>query len=87
MKDEHLSLHPQVAMQTIDGVAVMVLADSGRVLVLNALGTRIIELLISNQSVVDIADIIVSEYQVSMKEARHDLDSFLRKLREAGALT
>jgi predicted DNA-binding protein (MmcQ/YjbR family) len=80
------TLHPQVAIQTVDGLAVMVLADSGEVLVLNPLGTRILELIDDNRSVTEIANAIEADYAVSAEDARRDLETFLQTLLEAGAL-
>jgi|SRR5256885_12203340 len=84
---DYLALHPQVATQTIDGLQVMVLADSGEVLVLNTTGTRILELLDGKRSVASIASAIEAEFEVTAEEARRDLEEFLSMLIEAGALT
>src|SRR6266498_1974290 len=87
MTADYPALAAQVAMQTVDGLAVMVLADSGEVLVLNPIGTRILELIDGKRSVAEIAGVIESEYTVSAEEARRDLETFLQTLQEAGALT
>ena len=79
-------LAPQVAIQMVEGQAVMVLADSGEVIVLNGVGTRIVELMDGNRDLGEIAAAIESEYDVSSAEARGDLDAFLQTLTEAGAL-
>jgi hypothetical protein len=86
MTAEYPALHPQVAMQVVDGLTVIVLADSGEVLVLNALGTRILDLIDGKRSITEIARLIEEEYDVPAEEARRDLDEFLRTLSEAGAL-
>lgn len=86
MTADYLALDPQVAMQTVDGLAVMVLADSGEVLVLNPVGTRILELIDGKHSIAEIAGTIESEYEVAAETARRDLEAFLQTLREAGAL-
>ena len=87
MVAEYPALHPQVAMQVVDDLAVIVLADSGEVLVVNSLGTRIVELMDGKQSVAEIARRIAEEYDVPAEDARRDLDEFLRTLSEAGALS
>jgi hypothetical protein len=84
---EYPALHSQVAMQIVDGLTVIVLADSGEVLVLNALGTRIVDLIDGKRSVNEIARLIEEEYDVTAEIARRDLDEFLRTLSEAGALS
>jgi coenzyme PQQ synthesis protein D (PqqD) len=80
------ALHSQVAMQTVDGLAVLVLADSGEVVVLNQVGTRILELLDGRRSFDELVAAIESEYEVSEDEARRDLEAFLQTLLDAGAL-
>ncbi|HEY7913876.1 MAG TPA: PqqD family protein [Blastocatellia bacterium] len=87
MTAEYPALHPQVAMQVVDGLTVIVLADSGEVLVLNALGTRILDLIDGKRTITEIARLIEEEYDVSAEQARRDLDEFLRTLSEAGALS
>jgi hypothetical protein len=87
MTAEYPALHHQVAMQIVDGLTVIVLADSGEVLVLNALGTRILDLIDGKRSITEIARLIEEEYDVSSEQARRDLDEFLRTLSEAGALS
>ena len=86
MSAKYPALHPQVAMQIVDGSAVIVLADSGEVLVLNEVGTRIAELADGRRSVDEIADAIHCEYEVSADEARRDLETFLETLAQSGAL-
>ena len=80
------SPHPQVAARTVDDAAVIVLADSGEVTVLNAVGTRVWELLDGSRSVAEIIDAIEAEYEVSAEQAQQDVTDFLQTLNEAGAL-
>jgi hypothetical protein len=80
-------LHPQVAMQSVDGLAVIVLADSGEVIVVNEVGTRVLELIDGERSAEEVAGAIESEYQVTAEEARADLEDFLQMLAGAGALS
>ena len=87
MISEHPALHPQVATQVVNGLTVIVLADSGEVLVVNSLGTRILDLIDGKRSVAEIARQIEAEYEVPAEEARRDLDEFLQTLSEAGALS
>jgi hypothetical protein len=83
---DYLALHPQVATQTVDGLKVMVLSDSGEVLVLNATGTRIVELIDSKHSVTEVSHAIEDDYPESAADVRRDLESFLQILLDAGAL-
>lgn len=79
--------HPQVAVRVVDGEAVVILADSGNVNVLNPVGTRIWELADGSRSVLQIADAIVAEYEVTPEAALQDVTEFVQKLVEVRALT
>jgi len=75
--------HPQVAARIVGDSAVIVAADSGMVDVLNAVGTRIWELMDGTRSVQDIAAVIESEYEVSADEATRDVQELLHRLVDA----
>jgi hypothetical protein len=79
--------HPQVAARTVDGSAVIVLADTGEVTVLNPVGTRVWELVDGLRSVGDIARMIEAEYEVGWEQAQQDVYDFVKTLAEAGAIT
>ena len=79
--------HPQVAARIVDGSAVIVLADSGEVMVLNAVGSRIWQLVDGEHTLNDIANSIHAEYTVSLDEARADVETFIQKLIRAHALS
>jgi hypothetical protein len=78
--------HPQVAARVVDGSAVIVLADSGEVQVLNSVGTRIWELMDGTRSVRDIESAIESEYEVSLGEAARDVQELVQQLLAAQAI-
>ncbi len=79
-------LHPQVATRTVDGEALIVLADSGQVNVLNPVGTRMWELMDGRHSVQQIADAICDEFDVTEVQAKQDLAEFVQQLIEAKAI-
>lgn len=79
--------HPQVAARTVDGSAVIVLADSGEVTVLNEVGTIVWELIDGRRSVQDLAAAVAAQYQISLDQAEQDVTAFLTTLIEASALT
>ena len=79
--------HPQVAARVVDGSAVIVLADTGEVNVLNAVGTRVWELCDGSRSARQIAEQIEAEFEVSPEEARRDVEEFLESLAQAQAVT
>ncbi len=79
-------VHPQVAARIVDGSAVIVLADSGTVTVLNEVGTRMWELIDGTRSVRDIVKAIESEYDVSLEQAARDVDDLIQQLHDAQAI-
>lgn len=79
--------HPQVAARIVDGNAVILLAESGEVNVLNGVGTRVWELSDGAHSVADILATIVDEYAVAPERAAAEVHSFLETLINARMLT
>ncbi len=78
--------HPQVAARVVDGAAVIVLADSAEVNVLNAVGTRVWELCDGARSVGEIAAVIASEFEVTPEQAERDTTQFLESLLHVKAI-
>lgn len=72
--------HSQTAARIVDGTAIIVLADSGQVNVLNSVGTRIWELTDGKRNLREIADIIQAEYKVSPQQALQDLIEFMQEM-------
>jgi coenzyme PQQ biosynthesis protein PqqD len=66
----------------VDGEALIVLADSGEVTVLNDVGSRIWELADGSRSVAEIVEAIVSEYDTTPEQAEADVRSFVHELVE-----
>ena len=72
--------HPQTAGRVIDGEAVLILADSSEINVLNQVGSRVFELSDGQTSVAEIAQIITEEFDVSLEQAQKDVTEFLQEL-------
>ena len=53
---------------------------------LNNVGSRIWELIDGEKSVTDIREILIDEYEVTTKEAEADLQDFIGKLEQIGAV-
>ncbi len=79
-------LHPQVAARIMDGAALIVLADSGEVNVLDPVGTRIWELIDGARNIEGIAAVICEEYDVTLERALQDVEEFVQQLVDAKAL-
>lgn len=78
--------HPQVAATVVDGQAVIVLADSGQVTVLNEVGTRIWQLSDGERNVDEIIQVIMAEYDVPEDVAWQDAKIFLKRMEEVQAI-
>ena len=78
--------HPQVAARVVDGSALIVLADSGEVNVLNPVGTRMWELMDGTRTVQEIADAICAEYDVTAQQSLADVEELVSQLMGANAL-
>ena len=72
--------HSQVAGRVIYGEAVLVLAESGQVQVLNEVGARVWELADGTRSLAQIVDEVVNEFQVGSSEATADVQTFIDQL-------
>jgi coenzyme PQQ biosynthesis protein PqqD len=78
--------HPQVASRIVDGEALIVLADSGEVTVLNSIGSRVWELADGSRSVGEIVETIVAEYDTTREQAEQDVVAFLQELEQGKML-
>jgi len=78
--------HIQVAARIVEGSAVIVTSDSGNVTVLNAVGTRVWELIDGARSVLEIARVIESEYKVDSLRAQTDVAELIERLIESQVL-
>lgn len=79
-------------MQDVAGTLVVVPVGEAAVsfkgmLTLNAVGAYIWELLENEQTLQSLTDALVERYEVAAEIAGADVEVFLGKLREAGALT
>ena len=96
MKSTDLLTHcflknPNMVFRKIGGECFLVpirqdAADLGKFYLLNEVGGRIWELIDGQRRVLDIRDIIVSEFEVSVPEAETDMTDFLKKLLAIGAI-
>ena len=75
------------ASRVIDGEAVLILATSGDLIRLNAVATRVWELIAGQRSVQEITGAITEEYEVTDVQARTDVETFLSDLLNRDAIT
>lgn len=68
----------------VDDQVIALNLDTGQYYTMNELGTRIWALLQQKDSLAGIVEAIESEYDVTHDQAKADLESFLKDLRENG---
>jgi hypothetical protein len=83
--DTMLRRHPEAAHRIIDGTALIVMPRQAKMLTLNAVGTRVWELL-ENRTAAEMAKSIAAEFEVTEERAIADTLKFLRQLDERGML-
>ena len=75
------------ASRLITGEAVILSLDTKVLRGLNAVGSRVWELIDGQRTVDEIVDVIVAEFEVSRTAAAADLDAFMRQLIDKGLVT
>ena len=80
------ALHPQVATRSIEGQALVVLADAGEVAILNESGTLLWEMVDGQHTVAELAATLASEYGLGKVDAEQDTIEFLETLLELHAI-
>ena len=75
-----------VVSQVIEGEAILVHPGQGKVRVLNPVGARLWELADGTRSLADMAETLVSEYDVELAQARADVLAFCTGLMDCGLL-
>jgi hypothetical protein len=75
-----------VRFRTVLDEGVVVRSEAAEILVLNGVGTRILELVDGERTMQEIAGALYAEFEVEESELRLDLESFVRELDDAGIL-
>ena len=78
---------PATAWRLIEGEAVILSMDTKVFRGLNAVGSRVWELIDGRRSLDEIARLIVDEFQVAPDVAAHDVGAFVEKLLAKGLVT
>lgn len=81
-----LKRRSDVRYRVIEDEAVVVRQTDAEVLVLNAVGARVLDLIDGSSPVRTVLDTVLSEYEVEPARLRTDILDFLRQLSEAGVL-
>jgi hypothetical protein len=80
------TLNPRALCRVVDDEAVALDLDAGQYYGLNAVGTRIWQLLSEGRSVPSICDTLVEEYDVTPDAVRPDVEAFIGELLANGLL-
>jgi len=80
------TLNPRALCRVVDDEAVALDLDAGQYYGLNAVGTRIWQLLADGRSVASICDILVEEFDVTPDAVGPDVDAFIDDLLARGLL-
>lgn len=80
------AIHPQVAAATLQDCELILLADSGEALVLNASAALIWQGIEGGEDTAALADRLTTHYAVAPETACDDVTAFLSTLAEAGAI-
>jgi hypothetical protein len=75
-----------VRYRVVGGQAVIIVQDAGEAIVLNEVGTRVLELIDQNLSSSQIAEALCEHFEVEIEQASSDLESYLGDLQEAGVI-
>lgn len=83
---ERLSISPDVLFRELEGEAVLLDLKSQRYFGLDAVGTRIWQLLEELRRPEAVLTAMLEEFDVSREQLEGDLEAFLARLREAGLI-
>ena len=75
------------AWRIIEGEAVIISLDTKIFRGLNAVGSRVWELIDGRRSVDEIVEVIVREFDVTREQAAGDVQAFVRELLDKGLVT
>ena len=78
--DSVISLSQAIRYRSVAGDGVLVHLQSGRVIVVNEIGLRIVELLSDSASANQLVENIVGEFDVTFEQAALDVDKYLSAL-------
>ena len=84
---ESLSIATEIVWRVMDDNAVVVTPQTGKVRVLNPVGSAIWQRLVENKSVPEIATHLATHFEVSHTQAQQDIQQFIEELKARGIVT
>ena len=86
MSEVSYRTRPDVRFRLVGGEAVILRQTDGEVLVLNPVGSRLLELVDGKRSVGELIDQMLEEFEVDCDSLAQDVDAFIGELTDAGVL-
>ncbi len=80
------SRHPDVRYRVIDGEGVLIRYDTGEILGLNEVGTRLFVLIDAETPAREVIERLADEFDVDRKELEPDILAFFEELLSAGLI-
>lgn len=80
MDSQKLELKPRVRFRAIDEEGVLINLESGRVIVVNEVGLRLVELLRKPLTVEELANTITAEFDVGDDQVSEDINRYIVEL-------
>ena len=84
---EQLVVHPSVIARELSGETVLLNLESGIYYGLDAIGTRVWQLLVQGRTVAGVCEAMLEEYDVSQEILQGDVARLVAELRERGIVT
>jgi hypothetical protein len=84
---DQFAAHPSVLCRELSGETVLLNLESGVYYGLDAVGTRVWQLLLQGLSIADICDTLIDDYDVAPDVLRGDVVRLIGELRERGIVT
>jgi hypothetical protein len=75
-----------ISARTIGGETIVLDLPSSQYFAITGVGSRVVQLLAEDQTLDDLVAVIVEEYAVDEPTARHDVEAFVDRLRQAQLL-
>ena len=84
---EQFVVHPSVICRELSGETVLLNLESGVYYGLDAVGTRVWQLLQQGRTIAEVCEVMVEEYDVERDVVRDDVSRLVGELRERGIVT
>jgi hypothetical protein len=86
MLNVQYQIHPEAFATEVDNQVVILQYETGTYFTLNAIGTRIWQLLEEEKTVQEILSQLLQEYKVDEKQLHQDISNLMERLKEKGLI-